>query len=311
MGGEKSPREESSGERGVSITAERPKAAHSGERLHGGTWAGTSLRQRSRNALGLPRTTPEPDEVHATSPPLARSYPSSPTATRVPGKTEDARRHSGERQRSLGEFESLSSRSSQSSGALSPGRASLHSELIPENAPVHLGLPPSLFDLDRGSMTRETFLQPSDPGSRMPPRRTRELSHEHVSGADMEPTARISGSEAIPRMVTDDPTYAHFTGTPRLGSFEASAGSIARSLDSWRPALSSEEVFCDIDGLQVRKLERLIGVLRTLVPEDGEQCTILGNELRAALEHRGLRAEVQTVMHLLEEAEQVEWIEAP
>jgi hypothetical protein len=127
----------------------------------------------------------------------------------------------------------------------------------------------------------------------------------------MEPTARISGSEAIPRMVTDDPTYAHFTGTPRLGSFEASAGSIARSLDSWRPALSSEEVFCDIDGLQVRKLERLIGVLRTLVPEDGEQCTILGNELRAALEHRGLRAEVQTVMHLLEEAEQVEWIEAP
>lgn len=309
MGGEKSARDAEGGEKVASGTTERTKAMLGGERLHGGAWAGSSLRQRSRNALGLPRTSPEPDETHNKSPTMARSYPTSPTASRARGKTEDVRRHSGEQQRNLGEFESLSSRSSQSSGPLSPNMASLPSELIPENAPLHLGLPPSLFDLDHSSTPRDSVIFAGSQSGRAAPRRTREFSHEHVSGADTEPSARISGSESVPRMVCDDPSYAQFLGTPRLGSFEASGGSIARSLDSWRPTLSSDEVFCDIDSEQVRKLEKLIGVLRTLVPEDGEQCTILGNELCAALEHCGLRAQVKTVMRLLEEAEQVELTE--
>jgi hypothetical protein len=70
--------------------------------------------------------------------------------------------------------------------------------------------------------------------------------------------------------------------------------------------LPSDEIFCDIDGSQVQKLEKLVGALRALVPSDEERCTILGNELRNALEHRGLSVQIHTVMRMLEDADQIE-----
>jgi len=286
--------------------ADATAGAYGSPALHGASWGGTSLRQRQRNALGLPRSSPDQDESRQRSPTPGRSCPASPPATRLQGKAEEGRRHSTEQRRSLGDFESLSSRSSQSSGPMSPTLSGLQTELIPEHAPLDPGLPSSLFGLGPTCKEHDSFSVPGQKGARPPHRRTHEYSHEHAAGADMGPSTRIGSLEVIPRLVSDEGIHAQLMDTPRLGSFDASGGSIARSLDSWRPCLPSDEIFCDIDGSQVQKLEKLVGALRALVPSDEERCTILGNELRNALEHRGLSVQIHTVMRMLEDADQIE-----
>ena len=135
------------------------------------------------------------------------------------------------------------------------------------------------------------------------------LSLQRATGGGME-GPHWSSSSSISRSVTEDPTLAAaqmpFLNTPRLGSFDGGAGGMLRSQDSWRPTIPQDEVFCAVDGQQVAKLEKVVEALRALAPDDEETCTILGTELRAMLEHRGVHADIDTVQRLLREASTID-----